>query len=102
MTASPARTRAGRYADQAGGYRAFIPNPLPPDPPVELRGELQTLLSRADRALGRLDGSIRTLPHPDLFVAVYVRKEAVLSSQIEGTQELLAGRACRRSPRPLP
>ena len=89
MTASPARTRAGRYADQAGGYRAFIPNPLPPDPPVELRGELQTLLSQADRALGRLDGSIRTLPHPDLFVAMYVRKEAVLSSQIEGTQSSL-------------
>lgn len=89
MTASPARTRAGRYTDQAGGYRAFIPNPLPPDPPIELRGELQALLSRADRALGRLDGSIRTLPHPDLFVAMYVRKEAVLSSQIEGTQSSL-------------
>ena len=89
MTASPARTRAGRYTDQAGGYRAFIPNPLPPDPPVELRGELQVLLSRADRALGRLDGSIRTLPHPDLFVAMYIRKEAVLSSQIEGTQSSL-------------
>ena len=81
MTASPARTRAGRYAGQAGGYRTFIPNPLPPDPPIELRGELQTLLSRADRALGRLDGSIRTLPHPDLFVAMYVRKEAVLDTR---------------------
>ena len=89
MTPSPARIRAGRYADQAGGYRAFIPNPLPPDPPIELRGALQALLSRADRALGRLDGSIRTLPHPDLFVAMYVRKEAVLSSQIEGTQSSL-------------
>ena len=77
MTALPARTRAGRYAGQAGGYRTFIPNPLPPDPPIELRGELQALLSRADRALGRLAGSIRTLPHPDLFVAMYVRKEAV-------------------------
>ena len=89
MTPSSPRARAGRYADQAGGYRAFIPNPLPPDPPIELRGELQALLSRADRALGRLDGSIRTLPHPDLFVAMYVRKEAVLSSQIEGTQSSL-------------
>jgi Fic family protein len=48
--------------------------------------DLQTLLSRADRALGRLDGSIQTLPNPDLFVFMYVRKEAVLSSQIEGTQ----------------
>lgn len=63
--------------------------PLPPDPPIRLEGELQTLLSRADRALGRLDGSIQTLPHPDLFVAMYVRKEAVLSSQIEGTQSSL-------------
>jgi len=50
---------------------------------------MQTLLSRADRALGRLDGSIQTLPNPDLFVAMYVRKEAVLSSQIEGTQSSL-------------
>jgi Fic family protein len=52
--------------------------------------EMQTLLSRADRALGRLDGSIQTLPNPDLFVFMYVRKEAVLSSQIEGTQSSLA------------
>lgn len=81
--------RAGRYINQPSGYRAFVPAPLPPDPPVRLRGELQTLLSRADRALGRLDGSIHTLPHPDLFVAMYVRKEAVLSSQIEGTQSSL-------------
>jgi Fic family protein len=50
---------------------------------------LQLLLSQADRALGRLDGSIHTLPHPDLFVFMYVRKEAVLSSQIEGTQSSL-------------
>ncbi len=45
-------------------------------PPISLEGELQQLLSQADRALGRLDGSIQTLPHPDLFVAMYVRKEA--------------------------
>jgi len=50
---------------------------------------MQALLSQADRALGRLDGSIQTLPHPDLFVFMYVRKEAVLSSQIEGTQSSL-------------
>jgi Fic family protein len=54
-----------------------------------MAGELQTLLSLADRALGRLDGSIQTLPNPDLFVFMYVRKEAVLSSQIEGTQSSL-------------
>jgi Fic family protein len=50
---------------------------------------MQALLSRADLALGRLDGSIQTLPNPDLFVLMYVRKEAVLSSQIEGTQSSL-------------
>lgn len=50
---------------------------------------MQELLSNADRALGRLDGSIQTLPNPDLFVFMYVRKEAVLSSQIEGTQASL-------------
>lgn len=82
-------SRAGRYLQQPGGYRAFVPAPLPPNPPIRLHGELQHLLSQADRALGRLDGSIQTLPHPDLFVAMYVRKEAVLSSQIEGTQSSL-------------
>ncbi len=81
--------RGGRYVQQPTGYRAFIPNPLPPDPPIEMKVELQALLSSADRALGRLDGSIYTLPNPDLFVAMYVRKEAVLSSQIEGTQSSL-------------
>lgn len=81
--------RAGRYLSQPAGYRAFMPAPLPSDPPIRLEGELQHLLSQADRALGRLDGSILTLPHPDLFVAMYVRKEAVLSSQIEGTQSSL-------------
>ncbi|XOB97559.1 Fic family protein [Deinococcota bacterium DY0809b] len=82
-------TRAGRYVREPGGYKAFHPAPLPPDPPIELTGELQSLLSKADRALGRLDGSITTLPNPDLFVMMYVRKEAVLSSQIEGTQSSL-------------
>lgn len=84
-----AQTRAGRYIRQPSGCRAFIPAPLPPKPPVELRGELQNLLSEADRALGRLEGSITTLPFPDLFIAMYVRKEAVLSSQIEGIQSSL-------------
>ena len=81
--------RTGRYVQQPTGYRAFIPNPLPPDPAVAIGAEMQVLLSEADRALGRLDGSIQTLPHPDLFVYMYVRKEAVLSSQIEGTQSSL-------------
>ncbi len=89
MTGSNMQARAGQYVNQVNGYRAFIPVPLPPNPPVKLEGELQVLLSQADRALGRLDGSIQTLPHPDLFVAMYIRKEAVLSSQIEGTQSSL-------------
>jgi Fic family protein len=81
--------RAGRYVTQPTGYRAFIPAPLPPDPPVNLDGELRDTLSEADYALGRLDGAVLTLPSPDLFVFMYVRKEAVLSSQIEGTQSSL-------------
>lgn len=81
--------RAGKYNKQPEGYRAFSPKALPPDPPVLIDSQMQVLLSKADRALGRLDGSIQTLPHPDLFVYMYVRKEAVLSSQIEGTQSSL-------------
>ena len=82
-------TRAGRYVKQRTGYAAFIPAPLPPDPPVALDGTLQSLLSRADQAVGRLDGVIQTVPNPDFFVYMYVRREAVLSSQIEGTQSTL-------------
>jgi Fic family protein len=81
--------RAGQYIMQPGGYKAFMPEPLPPDPEVSITGELQDLLSHADRALGRLDGSIQILPNSDLFVYMYVRKEAVLSSQIEGTESSL-------------
>jgi len=83
------QTRSGEFAVQPGGYQAFIPKPLPPTPALEIDAEMQALLSKADRALGRLDGSIRTLPNPDLFIFMYVRKEAVLSSQIEGTQSSL-------------
>jgi Fic family protein len=86
---APTEYRAGRYVQQPTGYRAFIPAPLPPEPPVELTGDIPSLLSAADRALGRLDGSIFTLPSPDLLVFGYVRREAVLSSQIEGTQSSL-------------
>jgi Fic family protein len=85
----PARGRAGRYVAQPGGYKAFLPAPLPPVPALQVDTALQRCLSEADRALGRLDGSVQTLPHPDLFVYMYVRKEAVLSSQIEGTQSSL-------------
>jgi len=81
--------RAGHYVKQAAGYKAFIPAPLPPAPPVQFDAAMLALLSRADQALGRLDGLAQTLPNPDLFVAMYVRREAVLSSQIEGTQSTL-------------
>lgn len=81
--------RAGRYILQPTGYRAFIPAPLPPTPSLQMDQEIWTLLSNADRALGRLDGATEILPNPDLFVIMYVRKEAVLSSQIEGTQASL-------------
>lgn len=81
--------RAGRYIRQPAGHRSFIPAPLPPDPPLHLGGVLRDKLSQGDYALGRLDGAVLTLPNPDLFVFMYVRKEAVLSSQIEGTQSSL-------------
>jgi Fic family protein len=80
--------RAGGYVRQPAGYRAFLPAPLPPDPPLNMDA-LQAPLAEASHALGRLDGSVLTLPDPDLFVLMYVRKEAVLSSQIEGTQSSL-------------
>src|SRR5450759_4377327 len=87
--AVPSRAvRAGRLIRQPAGYTAFVPTALPPDPSIDL-GRLVPLLSSADQAIGRLDGVGLTLPNPDLFVAMYVRREAVLSSQIEGTQSTL-------------
>lgn len=81
--------RAGEFVSQPNGYVAFIPNQLPPNPPVVVDGELSRVLSAADLALGRLDGITGILPNPDLFVGMYVKQEAVLSSQIEGTQASL-------------
>ena len=81
--------RAGHYVAQSTGYKAFIPAPLPPLPDIEFDGELRTLLSNADRDTARLDAIAALLPNPDLFVSMYVRHEAVLSSQIEGTQSTL-------------
>lgn len=81
--------RAGTYVMQPTAYRAFIPNFIPPDPPVVFDEELLSILSKADRAIGRLDGAAELLPNPDLFVAMYVKKEAALSAQIEGTQASL-------------
>jgi Fic family protein len=87
-----ASPRAGKLVvQQTGpdGFSAFIPNLLPPDPPLNYDDEIKNLTEKANRALGRLDGSTYILPNPDLFLYIYVRKEAVLSSQIEGTQASL-------------
>jgi Fic family protein len=84
-------TRAGRWVRQqsgADGYSAFLPAPLPPNPPVHFTSELQRLSEAASRALGRLDGISASLD-PDRLLYMYVRKEAVLSSAIEGTQSTL-------------
>ncbi|MGE0466415.1 MAG: Fic family protein [Steroidobacteraceae bacterium] len=70
--------------------RAFVPNALPPAPPLDLSGERQDRLAEAMLACGRLDGVSSLLPDPDLFLYAYVRREAVLSSQIEGTQSSLS------------
>lgn len=100
----PVPSRAGRYVRQVSGYRAFIPAVLPPVD-LDLSGEVTASLSRANLALGRLDGAVETLPHPELFTAMYVRREAVLSSQIEGTQasldDLVAAEARLRGDHPL-
>lgn len=87
------RGPTGRYEVQTVGgetVRAFIPFPLPPDPPIVLQGPIQILLERASLALGRLDSISMMLPDTDLFLYTYIRKEAVLSSQIEGTQSSLS------------
>ena len=70
--------------------KAFVPYPLPPEPPLELNGEIGDLLEAAAVALGRLDGVSAVLPDPQRFIRSYVRKEAVLSSMIEGTQSSLS------------
>jgi Fic family protein len=87
------RNLTGRYetTSVAGEtVRAFIPNPLPPDPPLVLQGPIQLLLEQALLSLGRLDSVSTLLPDRSLFLYAYVRKEAVLSSQIEGTQSSLS------------
>jgi len=86
------RRRLGRYIEtrfDSERVRAFVPPPLPPDPPLRIQG-LLARLSAADQALGRLDGITTLVPDHALFLYMYVRKEAVLSSQIEGTQSTLS------------
>jgi Fic family protein len=84
--------RIGRYVTTVAfdeTVSAYIPPPLPPEPPLALSLPLLHRLSEADRAIGRLDGVAALLPDKALFLYMYVRKEAVLSSQIEGTQSTL-------------
>src|SRR5437660_7750162 len=71
-------------------YSAYVPYPLPPDPPIVMDSALTDVLERANRAIGRLDGLAVLIPDISLFIYFYVRKEAVLSSQIEGTQSSLS------------
>ena len=87
------RDSTGHYAIQTTlneSVRAFIPNPLPPDPPIQWSPSLLAVQQRAALALGRLDGVTALLPDPAIFLYSYVRKEAVLSSQIEGAQSSLS------------
>ncbi len=82
-------SRSGSFRQTLQGYKAFFPADLPPAPPVEAEGELRLLLSRADQALGAINTIASVLPSPELFVAMFIQKEALLSSQIEGTQSSL-------------
>jgi Fic family protein len=86
------RGPSGRYAlaDRGELVRAFVPAPLPPDPPIDLTPELQQRSERAQLACGRLDGIRSVLPDPFFFLYASVRREALLSSQIEGTQSSLS------------
>lgn len=79
---------SGRF-ESHGSYRVFLPNPLPPIQTPSLDGEMAVLLTEAVQALSRLDGLASILPSTNLFLAMYVKQEAVLSSQIEGTQASL-------------
>lgn len=81
--------RSGTFRRTLSGYTAFFPNLLPPQPPIVLDPSLQLLLSEADRALGALPVIATVLPNPDLLVGLFIQKEALLSSQIEGTQSTL-------------
>ena len=79
---------SGKLIRTNGGYWAFLPNPLPP--PINWDADLVSLLSKADRALGSLSGLGETLPNPHLLIYPFLRREAVLSSRIEGTQSSLS------------
>ena len=84
--------RAGTYRNNLSGdmaYKSFAPNPLPPKPELEIDSDLLDLLIESSRKLAELDGVAKRIPNINLFVSMYVRKEALMSSQIEGTQATL-------------
>lgn len=81
--------RSGKQITQSTGYKAFIPNSLPPKPPIQIEGEIQHLLTNANIAIGKMDTMGYLAPNLEHIIAMYVRKEALLSSQIEGTQASL-------------
>ena len=81
--------RSGHFRKLPAGYTAFFPKPLPPKPSIELAEGLQLQLSKADRAVGALNMVLSVLPNPELLTGMFIQKEALLSSQIEGTQSSL-------------
>ena len=86
------KNRAGEYKINLSGdmqYNSYDPRPLPPNPPLAMEDDLIALLVKANRMLGMLDALSNRIPNIELFVSMYVRKEALLSSQIEGTQATL-------------
>lgn len=82
-------SRSGNFRKTLQGYRAFYPDALPPEPEISFEGELGLLLSKADQALGAINTIASVLPNPELLVGMFIQKEALLSSQIEGTQSSL-------------
>ena len=85
-------TRAGKYVSNLSGearYKSFVPSSLPPEPPIEFDDELIGLLAKANNQVGILEGRATKIPNLALFMTMYVRKEALMSSQIEGTQATL-------------
>lgn len=82
-------SKIGSYKKQLGGYAAFVPAPFPPKKAVQWSDSLIALLSRADRAIGKLNAIDQLVPDIDFFIFMYVKKEAAFSSQIEGTQATL-------------
>jgi Fic family protein len=86
------KNRAGEYRKNPSGelqYKSFVPRPLPPNPPIDYDKGIISILTKANKSLGVLEGISSQVPDVDLFVSMYVRKEALLSSQIEGTQATL-------------